>query len=51
MRILGEELSVALFMSIFIVSLNGDFDLTYALSGVDRKVKAKFKGSFSKVCN
>lgn len=49
--ILCKKPSMAFFWSIFIVSTKGDFDWAYAFSGVDREIKAKFKGSFSKVYN
>lgn len=48
---LGEELSVTLFTSMFIVypTNKGNSDKTYALSGTNREVKGKFTSSLSKV--
>lgn len=50
-QVLDEKFSVTLFWSMFIVSIKGDYNRTYPLSRVDKEVKGKFNGLFSKVCD
>lgn len=52
-KVLGESPSISLFRSMFTLAPTnrGNFDYTYAFSGVDKGAKRRFKGLLSKVCN